>query len=154
MPSFNEYDAKRIRMILRDLERTTRGQGKGPALRLERVPGAGAGVVVRGVATRMGMVRLGLEIARRALEAETMTLIDETGLPYGELMVEGNDLNVIEIVLADDPLLQSEPAKAPSALLGLVACVIPGLLIATTFLVGLVTIAWWSWRLLRSSAGG
>lgn len=106
------------------------------------------------MATRMGMVRLGLEIAREALEAETMTLIDGLDLPDTGTTMEGHNLSAIEIVLAEDPLLPPEPTQNESALLGLVTCVLPALLIVTTFLAGLVTIAWGLWRLLRSLFGG
>jgi hypothetical protein len=154
MPSLNEYEAKRIRTILRDLERTTRGKGRGPMLRLEQVPGASAGVVVRGVATRMGIVRLGLEIVHQALDAETLTLIDGMHLADTDVVTERQNLRAIEIVLADDPLLPPESAKGEPELLGLVACLLPTLLIVTTFLVGFVTIVQWLWHLLRSCIGG
>ena len=78
-------------------------------------------MIVRRVAPRMGMLRLGLEIARKALDAETMTLIDGVDIPGTGVMKEGHNLGAIEIVLADDPLLQPEPAKDQPALLGLVA---------------------------------
>ncbi len=154
MPSLNEYEAKRIRMILQDLERTTRGKGQGPMLRLERVPGASAGVVVRGLATRMGMIRLGLEIVHQSLEAETLTLFDGVHLADPNAELEREDLRAIEVILADEPLLPTQPIRQEPALVGLVACLLPTVLIATTFLVGLVTVAWWSWQLLRSLMGG
>jgi hypothetical protein len=154
MPSLDEYEAKRIRTILRDLERTTRGKGGGPMLRLERVPGASVGVVVRGVATRMGMVRLGLAIVQQALEAETMTLIEGAHLADPDVVAERQDLRAIEVALTDEPLLPTEPSQGAPTLLGLVACLLPALLIVGTFLVGLVTIAGWSWQLLQSWVGG
>src|SRR5436305_9646702 len=101
MPLIEDFEAARIRLILRELERTTRGRGKGPMLRLERVPGTGAGVVVRGVATRMGMVRLGLRIAHDALAAETMTVIDQAALPPETWMAHA-DVGVIDIVVVDE----------------------------------------------------
>ncbi len=146
-----DFDAERVRLILRDLERTLGGAPYRPSIRLERGPKAPAGVVIRGVATRMGMVRLGLRIARQAIEAESITLIEAN-----QVDVEGRDLGVIEIELVEAPFLEPEPREnggAPGILVQ-IGCYLMALATIATFLVGAVTILWFLWQLGGSFFGG
>lgn len=145
-----DFDADRVRLILRDLERTMGGAPYRPSLRLERGPEAPAGVVVRGVATRMGMVRLGLRIVRQAIEAESITLIEAD-----QVGVEGRDLGVIEIELVEAPFLEPEPRASGRALaiLAPIGCYLIALATIATFLVGAVTILWFLWQLGGSLFG-
>ena len=146
-----DFDAERVRLILRDLERTIGGTPYRPSLRLERGPEALAGVVIRGVATRMGMVRLGLRIARQAIEAESITLIEAN-----QVDVEGRDLSVIEIDLVEAPFLKPEPRESGGApaILVPIGCYLMALATITTFLVGAVTIVWFLWQIGGSLFGG
>jgi len=142
MPEEVDFDAQRVRLILDDLERTTTATSTRPMLRLEREPNAVGGVVVRGLATRMGMIRLGLRIAREALEADTITLFDERYLfPDHDLMTEGRAFRAIQIERTDEPFLKSvlnEPKGRPA--LWEYGCFLLWLAIVATFVVGLVTI--------------
>ncbi len=146
-----DFDAERVRLILRELDRSMGGAPYRPSIRLERGPGAPAGVVIRGMATRMAMVRLGLRIARQAIEAESITLIEAN-----QIGVEGRNLGVIEIELVEAPFLEPEPREnggAPGILVA-IGCYLMALATIATFLVGAVTIVWFFWQVGGSLFGG
>jgi hypothetical protein len=156
MPETVDFDAARVRTVLRELDRTITATYRRPMLRLERVPEASRGVVIRGLATRMGMVRFGLRIARDALEAETMTLI-EAGSLLPEIVVEGSDLRAIQIELIDEPFLKTESDKTtshpPGGLISEIGCFILAWTAIASLVVGFVTIVTglvmligWVWR--------
>ena len=139
MPPLEPFEAARIRVILEDLERTTRGDGRDCPLQLERSTKEGsAGIVVRGIASRIAVIRLCLLIANRALEDESVTLIDDAYIHRVDMAAEGRNLQTIEIELTDDPLIVPRSVEPEPAIRKFFTAFLPVLFFVGTFLLGLV----------------
>jgi hypothetical protein len=103
MPTF---DSERARLLLRDVESSTRGQMAGLQLELVSEPRPRLQVV----GDRLALVRLGVRFADAALAAESRVAVDE----HGHLGEAGAGRTVIEIVFTGSPLLHRQRLRRRS----------------------------------------
>src|SRR5262245_45914065 len=83
------FDVTRAKVMLRDLERATRGRM--PILRVE--PPSSEWLAIRIIADRMGLLRLGVQLAESALTAQRRVVVDDDGR-VGAGSMEGAFLEV------------------------------------------------------------
>lgn len=91
-----QYDITRADVLLRDLEHI--GQGQMPAAQL--VASTAGGPTVTGTCTRLGLLRMGVRLARAALTARSWVVVYDNGT----IGVDGSGIGgVAQVFLADDP---------------------------------------------------
>jgi hypothetical protein len=100
-------DMQRVQFVLRDLLKTTRGQA--PIVELSRPADS---MPLRAVASRSGLLRLGLRLALAALEADPTISIH----PDGSVTEQGPP-GVVEIVLTEETTLPRRPDESFSPIL-------------------------------------
>ncbi len=138
MTATADYDVARARLMLRDLEKRTRGQSA--MLELEAV--AADPPYLRGVANRAGLFRLGLLLASAALEADLQVSVWPDGSVSRDEQAPGS---LLQIVLTDEAPLPQRPSAAPGPLF---ACLMTLLVFAVLALavIGLRTVSQWLGR--------
>jgi hypothetical protein len=126
-----QYDLTRADVLLRDLEHIGRGQL--PAAQL--TASTSGGPVVSGTCTRLGLLRMGIQLARAALKARSQVVVYENGVVGADGSGNGG---VLQVFLADDP----PPAETrPPRWWWL--WVIAQLVMAALCIIGLVTVVRW-----------
>ncbi len=95
-----QYDLTRANVILADLEDI--GQGQAPAVDLKASPNHEPMLI--GTCTRLGLLRLGVRLARAAITARSLVVVDGDGAVREDgCIVNG----IIQVFLAEDaPLLE------------------------------------------------
>jgi hypothetical protein len=126
------FDLRRVRLVLRDLLKST--QGSAPMLELS--PSVESTPRLRGVANRSGLLRLGLRLALAAIEEDPAISVDSEGRvnPAGAP-------GVIDIVLTEESELPT-PRKKGSDIFVFVVPVIVMTILALA-VVGLATTLRW-----------
>lgn len=134
MPELDDFHSRRVQLILRDLEHSLRGR----AAMLEFETGPEDASVIRGVANRAGLLRLGLRLALAAIEADTIVSVGADGRVNRDAQV-----GLIEITLADEPPEQRLPSGQKLSAIGTFALCGCGIAVLALLLVGFVTCAGW-----------
>jgi hypothetical protein len=132
LPEPDDFQAKRVQLILRDLEHSLRGR----AAMLEFQAEPPATSVLRGVASRAGLLRLGLRLAQAALDADAIVSVG----PDGRVNRDA-DVGLIEITLTDEPFEERRPDDSKLSTLGTLALCGCGIAVLALLLVGLGTVA-------------
>lgn len=132
------YDTARIRHVLLDLLRTTRGEApmvelKGPAR---------DDPVVRGVANRAGALRLGLWLASAALEADSVVSVQPDGTVRGDA-----EPGLVEIVFTDEKDGQVPSPRKRFPLIGVMSSCLIVIAVLGLAVIGLLTVVGWLDRL-------
>jgi hypothetical protein len=114
------FESARIRLLLRDIELSTRGQMAG--LEIQRAAGSEEPLEV--VADRLALVRLGAHLASAGLSAASEVAIDH----YGHLCAPGGEGGAIKVTLTEKPLpeLGRSPGWSPTRWLVFAAGVLVG----------------------------
>jgi hypothetical protein len=134
LPELDDFQFKRVQLILRDLEHSLRGRAA--ILEFETEPQASS--IIRGVANRAGLLRLGLRLAQAAIEADTIVSVGPDGRVNRDAQV-----GLIEIALADESVEQHLPSGQKLSAFGTFALCGCGIAVLALLLVGLVTCAGW-----------
>jgi hypothetical protein len=126
-----DYDLARADVLLSDL--LDIGRGQMPVAQL--AASKDGGPAVTGTFTRLGLLRMGVRLARAALSAQARVVVFDNGNVSQDL--SGTDV-IVEVFLADDAPVQPDPqsnwwwASAAVWLALTILC-----------LIGLVTVARW-----------
>jgi hypothetical protein len=157
MPSIEEQDVVRLRMILRDLGSSLKLRGA--AVELGPAADSGPGEPIRGLANRAGVLRMGLDLVAAAVDGEAWLELRADGLVEvdGQRLREGvechNGVNVhnprdgaTPTVMAISVSEDLEPPLPPTAEgPGLVGLGCFGAFLGAGFLmiVGAITVVGW-----------
>jgi hypothetical protein len=132
LPEPDDFQSKRVQLILRDLEHSLRGR----AAMLEFQTEPQATSLVRGVASRAGLLRLGLRLAQAALDADAIVSVG----PDGRVNRDA-DVGLIEITLTEEPFEKRRPDDSKLSTFGTLALCGCGIAVLALLLVGLGTVA-------------
>jgi hypothetical protein len=121
----SRFDAERARLVLQELDKTT-GR-RFPRIKWELEPGSIARL--RGIADRVAVFHLGLQLAACALEAESGVGIDAQGF-----LRQDSEPGLLEITLTDEPAFIRKTAHRPKF-----ACILLALILLFLLVMGLGT---------------
>jgi hypothetical protein len=134
LPAKDDFDFQRARLVLNDLERSIRGRT--PTLAFEWDEGPAR--AIRGVANRVGLLRMGLQLASLAIEADAIVAVRADGRVTGD-----GEGGLIEISLIDEPLASRRAEPQRLSRVGFAALVGCGILTVSVLLIGSFAVLQW-----------